>query len=75
MMLNCREATRLLSDAQERRISTKDRVALKFHLMMCSGCRNFAHQMDTLRDISHHYAKDPENTNPPEHKHGDDKKE
>ncbi len=56
-MMNCQQATRLLSDAQERELSLKDRAALKFHVMMCSGCRNFGKQMDTLSDIAHNYAK------------------
>lgn len=60
-MMNCQQATRLLSDAQERELSLKDRAALKFHVMMCSGCRNFGKQMGTLRDIAHHYAKGPDN--------------
>lgn len=59
-MMNCQEATRLLSDAQERELSLKDRAALKFHIMMCSGCRNFGKQMGTLRDIAHSYAKGAE---------------
>lgn len=59
-MMNCQQATRLLSDAQERELSLKDRAALKFHVMMCSGCRNFGKQMGTLRDIAHGYAKGTE---------------
>lgn len=60
-MMNCQQATRLLSDEQERELSLKDRATLKFHLMMCSGCRNFGKQMGTLRDIAHHYARGSEN--------------
>lgn len=60
-MMNCQQSTRLLSDAQERELSLKDRAALKFHVMMCSGCRNFGKQMGTLRDIAHHFAKGSEN--------------
>lgn len=56
-MMNCQQSTRLLSDAQERELSLKDRAALKFHVMICSACRNFGKQMGTLRDIAHQYAK------------------
>lgn len=56
-MMSCRQVTRLLSDAQERKLSLKERMALKFHMMMCSGCRNFADHMKTLRDIAHSYTK------------------
>lgn len=56
-MMNCQQATRLLSDAQERPLSLKDQAVLKVHVMMCSGCRNFARQMGILREIAHEYAK------------------
>ena len=56
-MMNCKQATRLLSEAQERELSLKDRAALKFHVAMCSGCRNFGKQMGSIRDIAHSYAK------------------
>ena len=58
--MNCQQATRLLSDAQERRLSLKERAALKVHVIMCSGCRNFGEQMGVLRNISHTYAKGSE---------------
>jgi len=56
-MMNCRQATRLLSDAQEHGLSLKNRLALRMHMMMCSGCRNFAAQMETLRGLARTYAK------------------
>lgn len=56
-MMNCQQATRLLSDAQERELSLKDRATLKLHVMMCSGCHNFAKQMGVLRNIARDYAK------------------
>lgn len=61
--MNCKQATRLLSDAQEYQLSLKDRAGLKFHVMMCSACRNFSTQMETLRDIAHNYAKGAESEN------------
>ena len=56
-MMNCQQVTRLLSDAQERQLSLKERAALKVHTMMCSGCRNFDQQMGTLRELTHEYVK------------------
>ncbi len=60
-MMNCQQATRLLSDARERKLSLGDRAALRFHTMMCSGCHNFSVQMDTLSNIAHMYAKGMKN--------------
>lgn len=56
-MMNCQQATRLLSDAQERPLSIKQRAALKFHVMMCSGCRNFGTHMGSIRTLAQQYAK------------------
>lgn len=56
-MLNCREVTRLLSESQERPLALPERMSLKMHVMMCSGCRNFGKQMQTLRQITRAYAR------------------
>lgn len=56
-MLNCQDATRLLSESQERTLSLKERMPLKMHVLMCSGCRNFGQQMDTLRQMARAYVK------------------
>lgn len=56
-MLNCREATRLHSEAQERELTFKERTLLRMHVAMCSGCRNFGEQMKFLRDAMRAYAK------------------
>jgi predicted anti-sigma-YlaC factor YlaD len=56
-MLKCVEATRLVSEAQERKLRLAERVSLRMHLMMCSGCRNFAQQMPVLRRALRTFAK------------------
>ncbi len=56
-MLNCRNATRLLSESQERALSLKEGMSLKMHVTMCSGCRNFGRQLHLLRQIARTYAK------------------
>jgi len=61
-VLTCRQVTELLSEAQEHRLSLRDRAALRMHTMMCDGCRNFRRQMETLRRISRSYAP---STDPP----------
>ncbi|SHE61457.1 Putative zinc-finger [Microbulbifer donghaiensis] len=55
-MKNCREVTRLLSESQERELTLAERTSLKFHLAMCSGCRNFGKHLGTLRKIARSYA-------------------
>ncbi|MBY4676995.1 zf-HC2 domain-containing protein [Marinobacterium arenosum] len=56
-MMNCKQATKLMSDAQERPLTPKERIALRMHVMLCSGCRNFGKQMHSLRDMARQFAK------------------
>ena len=56
-MLSCHESTRLLSQAQERRLTLGERAALRVHLAICVGCRNFSRQVDILRRVSRAYAQ------------------
>ena len=56
-MLNCRSTTRLVSEAQERRLTVRERMGLGFHLMMCSGCRNFSEQIPFLRQAMRAFAQ------------------
>lgn len=48
-MLNCKQATALMSQGMDRELGLMQRMSLRFHLMMCSGCRNFNRQMAFLR--------------------------
>lgn len=48
-MLSCKEATRLLSEAQDRPLGLAEKLQLEMHLTLCRGCRNFRRQMDFLR--------------------------
>ena len=48
-MLSCEEATRLLSEAQDRKLVLPEKLRLEIHLAMCSGCRHYRKQMSFLR--------------------------
>lgn len=56
-MLNCHDATKLMSESQERKLAINERMPLKLHVMMCSGCRNFGRQMNMLRQAARSFAK------------------
>jgi len=49
-MLDCKHASQLLSQSQERRLSLAEWVDLKFHLFLCDACRNFSRQLGLLRE-------------------------
>jgi len=54
-MLSCKEATRMMSEAQDRPLTVGERVNLELHLAMCKGCRNFKQQMSFLREACRRY--------------------
>ncbi len=44
-MLNCKQNTELLSQSLDRPITFREKVAMRMHLIMCRGCRNFEKQL------------------------------
>ena len=56
-MLSCREATRLLSEAQDRKLVLPEKLQLEIHLALCKGCRNFRKQMSFLREACQQLGK------------------
>ncbi|MBK5966699.1 hypothetical protein CCR95_22125 [Thiocystis minor] len=48
-MMNCKQATRLMSENLDRPLRWRERIALRLHLLMCGGCRNFKDQIAFLR--------------------------
>lgn len=55
--MNCLEATRLISESQERSLSLPEKMTLKMHVMMCSGCKNFSLQVPFLGKAMRAYAQ------------------
>ena len=49
--MKCRQATRLISDAQERQLMIKEKIGLNLHLSMCTQCRKFQRNCNTLRKL------------------------
>ena len=40
-MMNCKQATQLMSQSHDRPINLVERIKLRFHLLMCSGCSHY----------------------------------
>ncbi len=57
-MLNCYEASSLISQAQERRLSLSERMKLRLHLGVCHACRNFATDAPVLGKAARALAAD-----------------
>ena len=49
MNLSCKEATRLISQREDRSLSLGERTALRLHLLFCRGCRAVSEQIPFLR--------------------------
>ncbi|WP_269503158.1 zf-HC2 domain-containing protein [Burkholderia sp. IMCC1007] len=45
----CTDVTRLLSDALDRRLTPHERMQVRVHLPICSGCRAYRGQIGMLR--------------------------
>jgi hypothetical protein len=48
-MLNCKQNTELLSQTSDRPATFREKMAMRVHLLMCRGCRNFAKQLAFIR--------------------------
>ena len=55
LKLSCREASALMSQAQERALGPYERFALRLHLSVCNGCNNFLRQLAFIRAAVRRY--------------------
>ena len=53
---SCKIASRLISDSFERKLSIKETISLKIHLMMCKGCTLASKQMNGIRNVLTDYT-------------------
>lgn len=58
-MLSCKDATRLMSEAQDRDLAMTETIGLEMHLLICSGCRRYREQMDFLHQICQQHPARP----------------
>lgn len=47
--LTCKEASRLISDGMDRRLSVPERIKLRLHVSICDACTRFTSQVAFLR--------------------------
>lgn len=48
-MLDCKQASQIISQSLDRNLTLRERFALKLHLLVCAYCKRFSQQMQTLR--------------------------
>lgn len=55
LLPTCRETSELISQAQDRALTVREKLALYVHLPLCNGCRNFRQQMAFIRRAARAY--------------------
>ena len=58
---SCAEATRLISESQDLKLSLPARVGLRLHLAICRHCRRYKRQIQLMRQFFREY---PDNLPP-----------
>lgn len=56
-MLNCKQASELMSRAMDENLSFLNRFSLKVHLVLCEGCTNFSSQIFLLHKVARALGK------------------
>ncbi|NHQ85842.1 zf-HC2 domain-containing protein [Iodobacter fluviatilis] len=51
-MMNCRQASILLSAQQDGPLTLNQRYRLRLHLLLCNNCRNFNRQLHFMREAA-----------------------
>ena len=59
-MLTCKDASRLVSEAEDRPLGLRERLGLRLHLWICANCRRYERQIRFLRKALRAWALDSE---------------
>ena len=57
LKLRCKEASRLISQAMDQKLTLAQRAALRVHLSACEACTRFGAQMNALRSAMRKYRE------------------
>jgi len=62
LRLTCKEASRLISEGMDRRLSLSEKIVLRLHVRICDACARFTRQIGFLRRALKNYPgpDDPE---------------
>ena len=52
---NCKQVTRLQSEALDHELPTLQRAGLRVHVLFCRWCRRYGKQIHFLRDAAHEH--------------------
>jgi hypothetical protein len=54
----CRRAARLLSEQRDRELQLGERLGLRLHLWMCTGCLRFSRQLDLMDEAGRRWRSE-----------------
>ncbi len=57
MMFSCKEATNLLSQKEDEKLNSLDKLRLNLHLSMCKSCSLFAKQTQIFNLLDNYYIE------------------
>jgi len=55
-MFKCSEVSKLVSESMDHKLPLRQRMGMKFHLMMCDHCSRHKHQLHSLQEMMHNTA-------------------
>jgi len=55
-MLSCKDTTVMVSQSLDRKLTLRERLGVKLHLMICVACRRMVKQMQLLSTLAQHYS-------------------
>lgn len=58
MILSCKEVSVLLSRACDTRLSWRERLAVRLHLLYCAGCARLERQLAFLRSVGQYLREE-----------------
>ena len=50
-MMDCREATELMSRARDEKLTLGQRIGLRLHTLICAGCRRTGEQFELIGQL------------------------
>lgn len=55
-MLSCKEVPRLVSESLDRKLSLRQRIAMRIHLFMCKLCARYERQIHFIKRATRWYT-------------------
>lgn len=56
-MLTCRQTSELVSQSLDRRLSLRERIGVRMHLLICAMCARAKEQVEFLHRAAREYAR------------------